>query len=126
MREFESHPPHKVINVIEKEYLKKAIEDAKASATDKNKKRSAYIVRLMSKPKRQRVSVNLAKLEKLANSGENVIVPGKVLGRGTVTKKINVAAVVYSSDAEKKLKEAGCTVIGIKEMLKKDDVRIII
>lgn len=115
-----------MINVIEKEYLKRAIEDAKASATDKNKKRSAYIVRLMSKPKRQRVSVNLAKLEKLANSGENVIIPGKVLGRGIVTKKINVAAVVYSSDAEKKLKEAGCTVIGIKEMLKKDNVRIII
>ena len=59
-------PPHKVINVIEKEYLKKAIEEAKASATDKNKNRSAYIVRLMSKPKRQRVSVNLAKLEKLS------------------------------------------------------------
>ena len=115
-----------MINVIEKEYLKKAIEDANVSATDKNRKRSDYIVRLMSKPKRQRVSVNLAKLEKLANSGENVIVPGKVLGRGSMTKKINVAAVVYSGDAEKKLKEAGCTVIGIKEMLKKDNVRIII
>ncbi len=115
-----------MINVIEKEYLKKAIEETKASATDKNRKRAAYLVKLMSKPKRQRISVNIAKLEKLANSGESVIVPGKVLGRGSITKKISVAAVVYSGDAEKKLKEAGCTVVGVKEMLKKDNVRIII
>ncbi len=111
--------------MIEKEYLKKAILEVKESGS-KNRKMAGYLVRLMSKPKRQRISVNIAKLEKLSNDGENVIIPGKVLGRGTISKKINVAAVSYSNGADGKLKDAGCKVLEIKEMLKKDNVRIII
>ena len=112
--------------MIEKEYLKKAIADVKSAGSSKNGGMANYLVKLMSRPKRARVGVNIAKLEKFAGAGENVIVPGKVLGRGSMTKKINVAAVVYSGDAESKLRKAGCTIVDMKDMVKKENVRIII
>lgn len=112
--------------MIEKESLNRAIAEIKAGAGSKNPKMAKYLVRLISKPKRKRIGVNIAKLEKFSKDGENVIVPGKVLGRGSMTKKINVAAVGYSEEAAGKLEGAQCTLLGFKEMLKKENIRIII
>jgi large subunit ribosomal protein L18e len=99
---------------------------ASASKGEKNKKLMAYVYELASKPKRRRISVNLDKLSKIANEGENIIVPGKVLGAGRMNKKINISAVRYSKDAIEKLKQSKCNIVSIEEMAKKDGVRVII
>jgi len=70
----------------------------------------------LEKPSRQRRTVNLWKLDREAKDGETVIVPGKVLGDGELTKTFTVAAFAYSTEAKKKLDKHALT---IDELLKK-------
>jgi large subunit ribosomal protein L18e len=63
----------------------------------------------IAKPRRQRVSVNIWKIEKLAKIIEKkiLVVPGKVLGFGELTRPVHVVALEYSTDAKKKILEKG-------------------
>src|SRR3989338_3095258 len=58
------------------------------------------------KPTRSRRIVNLYKINKSAQEGETILVPGKVLSVGTIDKKIVVAAMNFSSQAQEKITEA--------------------
>ncbi len=72
------------------------------------KKNTAWIevaTRLTS-PTKIRKNVNLSQLNN--SQGEILVVPGKVLGDGEITKKIKVVALGFSRTAEEKLKKAGC------------------
>ncbi|MEM4152975.1 MAG: 50S ribosomal protein L18e [Candidatus Pacearchaeota archaeon] len=55
------------------------------------------------KPRRKAVSVNIEKINKFAKDDEIIIVPGKVLGKGKLNKKIVIVALRFSKAAEKKL-----------------------
>lgn len=57
---------------------------------------------------------------------ENIVVPGKVLGLGSVSKKFAVSAVEFSLSAQGSLEKAGCSIIDISEMIKKENIRIIV
>ncbi|MDE1860829.1 MAG: 50S ribosomal protein L18e [Candidatus Micrarchaeota archaeon] len=112
---------------LESADIRKWLEAVSSSGSEKkNHRLRAYLAELASKPKRQRVSVNLNKLDKISKDGENIIVPGKVLGFGSISKKINISAIRYSKDAIHKLKGSGSTLVSIEEMMKKDSVRIIV
>ena len=78
-------------------------------------------------PTKQRRIINIYKLDKYCKDGELVIVPGKVLGTGDLTKKLSVAAYSFSEDAHKKIKAKG-QAMTIREILQKnpkgDKVRI--
>ena len=60
----------------------------------------------LSLPVRKRIEVNLDKINKIKN--ETVIIPGKVLSGGEITRKCKVYAMAFSKTAEEKLKKAGC------------------
>ena len=94
--------------------------------TDKNKKLKEYLSHLASKPRRQRVSVNLFKLDKMLKANESVVVPGKVLGSGELKKSINITAIDFSTSALAKLKAANCKVVKLEDMVAKGGARIII
>jgi large subunit ribosomal protein L18e len=74
------------------------------------------VIKDLMKPSRQRRCVNVYKIEKNAREGETIIVPGKVLSLGTLSKKIDVAALTFSEEAERKIKEANGKVMTIKEL----------
>jgi len=78
----------------------------------------------LEKPTRQRRIVNISKLEKVTKPNETIIVPGKVLGDGSISHKITIAAMQFSSSAQQKL-----TTIPITELIKKNpkgkDIRIV-
>jgi len=78
------------------------------------------VAELLAKPKRRRVEVNLRKIEKLAKEGDTVVVPGKVLGDGRLTKKVNVVAFNFSGSAKKMLDEAGAKYMNLEEYYKKN------
>jgi len=78
------------------------------------------VAEILSAPKRSEVSVNLGKIEKIAKEGEVIVVPGKVLGTGKVSKKLSIVAFGYSRSAIEKLKGGGCTVHYIKDYMGKD------
>ena len=83
----------------------------------------------IKKPTRQRRTVNVYKIDQFAQEGEVIIVPGKVLSVGSLSKKVDVAAINFSSEARKKIIEAKGKVLSIKELLQKNpegkNVRII-
>jgi len=72
----------------------------------------------LSKPRRKKVEVNLSKLDEYCNDGGSVIVPGKVLGAGKMTKKLLVAAFGFSQSARKSIESAGGKALSIEAMYK--------
>lgn len=76
------------------------------------------IAALLSRSSKQRVEINLDKI----NSAKNniVIVPGKVLSLGEIKTKHKVYAMAYSEKAEEKLKSAGCEVKMLIDLLKEN------
>lgn len=77
------------------------------------------LARALTVPARKQASVNLERINKA--KGDSVIIPGKVLSNGEVTKKIKVYAMGISEKAAEKLKKAGCEFKTIIEALKKGE-----
>ena len=72
----------------------------------------------LSKPTRRRPSVNVSKIEEHVNDGETVLVPGKVLGAGHLSKKVEVAAFAFSGSAKTLIEKNGGKIMGIDELMK--------
>ncbi len=72
----------------------------------------------IAKPRQLYAEVNVSKLEKYAKPDEYVIVPGKVLGSGSITKPVKVAALGFSETAKRKIEEAGGQCMKIEELVK--------
>ena len=75
------------------------------------------VVKDLKKPSRQRRTVNLYKIAKYAKDGETVLVPGKVLSLGEITKPVEVVAINFSTEAKKKIIDAKGKTLSIKELL---------
>ena len=52
--------------------------------------------------------------------------PGKILGTGYIGKAFPIAAMECSESAKLKLKHAGCSMVSLEEMLKKEKLKVII
>ncbi|MFH1520196.1 MAG: 50S ribosomal protein L18e [Candidatus Micrarchaeota archaeon] len=72
----------------------------------------------LSKPRRQRVEVNLSKIDAYANDTVTLLVPGKVLGSGNVSKKVTVAAFAFSESAKQLISVAGGKAMTIDSLRK--------
>ncbi|MCQ8892178.1 MAG: 50S ribosomal protein L18e [Candidatus Methanosuratincola sp.] len=72
---------------------------------------------LLSVPTRKKISVNVSKIDKFAKEGEFIAVPGKVLGFGNITKKVDVAALSFSPSAREKITSAGGRAISLEVLL---------
>ncbi len=70
----------------------------------------------LEKPTRLRREVNLAKIEQVANDNDIILVPGKVLGVGEITKKVKIAAWQFSTSAKQKVKSP----LTIQQVLKEN------
>jgi large subunit ribosomal protein L18e len=77
------------------------------------------VASILSGSRRNRKVVNLDQLNKVEKA-ETIIVPGKVLSQGEITKKIKVAALTFSEKAKEKLLKAGCEVVLLEEEIKKN------
>jgi large subunit ribosomal protein L18e len=112
---------------VEKDATKKWLETLKAYSGEKhNGEMSKRLYRLVAVPRRSRVSVDLFKIAANSKEGDNVIVPGKVLSMGRLDHKVNIAAIEYSREASEALRASGSRLLGIDEMLKMKNVRIIV
>ena len=98
----------------------------KVRSSSANPKKLSYLIKLATKPKRIRPSVNLDKINKLTKENESIIVPGKVLGGGTLTKKVNICAIDFTDSAMAKLKGSKSSVVKLEDALNDKNARIII
>lgn len=80
----------------------------------------AYVADLLSRPRRQRVAVNLAKLNRVASDGDVVVVPGKLLGGGELKKRITIATVSASRGAVEAALKSGAQLMPIAELVRKN------
>lgn len=71
----------------------------------------------LEKPRRIRRVANLSKINRYCGEKEIALVPGKVLADGVLTKKITVAALLFSGSAKEKIEKAGGKAISITELL---------
>jgi len=78
------------------------------------------IAQRLERPSRNWAEVNLSRLERYAQDGDIIVVPGKVLGAGAINKKITVAAFRFSASAAKAIEEAGGKRMTIPELVKEN------
>ncbi len=71
-------------------------------------------------PRRNRTNINLEKIDKEIKESETVVIPGKVLSQGDVSKKLKVVALNFSEKAKEKLLNAKCEVSNILDEIKKN------
>jgi len=101
-------------------FLRKLITKLKKVAKEENAPIWRVVAYHLEKPRRKKVIVNLNKLEKLAKEGETIIIPGKLLGGGLLTKKLTVVYFSASKEALNKLKKSGSKGITLEEYLKEN------
>ncbi|MFP4116646.1 MAG: 50S ribosomal protein L18e [Candidatus Aenigmatarchaeota archaeon] len=65
------------------------------------------LAKRLKKPRRNKSSVNISKINRHAKEGETVVVPGKVTGYGSLDKDVDVAAFDFSKSAKEKVEEGG-------------------
>ena len=87
--------------------LSSLIAELKAVSRDSDANVWQDIADRLEKPRRTHAEVNLGRIERYAEEDETVVVPGKVLGSGVLEKEVTVAAVDFSSTAQKKIEQVG-------------------
>jgi large subunit ribosomal protein L18e len=90
--------------------LSSLIADLKSAARNSGGDVWGDVAERLEKPRRTHAEVNLGRIERYARGDETVVVPGKVLGSGTLRKEVTVAAVDFSGTAETKIEQVGETV----------------
>ena len=78
------------------------------------------IIGEISGSRKNRVEVNIEKIEKFTKQGETIVIPGKVLSIGEINKKIRVVALGFSQNAIEKILKSKSDVVYIDEEIKKN------
>jgi large subunit ribosomal protein L18e len=74
----------------------------------------------LAKVRQQRAAVNLSRINRHTKKGDEVIVPGKLLGAGVIDHSITIAAFNASEKAKEKLKAAKAKYLSIPELVEKN------
>lgn len=75
------------------------------------------IARRLEAPSRHYAEVNIGKINRYASTGETILVPGKVLGTGTLSRPVQIAALTFSKSAEGKIRDAKGSCMTIEQLL---------
>ena len=86
---------------------------SKSSSWDK-------ITKVLAGPTRQYPSFNLNQIDAKVSAGDTLIIPGKVLSQGDLTKKIKICALSISKTAREKLKISKSEFTPLIEEVKKN------
>lgn len=78
----------------------------------------ASVADRLERPRHRVVPVNVGHLERLASAEETVVVPGKVLAEGPLTKRLTVGAFAYSSEARAKIHAAGGSALTLSDLVR--------
>jgi len=97
--------------------LKALIEDLKRKSIEKQSNFLKNIAEKLNKPRRQRIEVNLADIERHVKKNETIIIPGVVLGYGELTKPVTISAWKFSKPAKQKIENSKGKAMSIEEWL---------
>lgn len=74
----------------------------------------------LAKTRSQRISVNLSRINRHTKKSDVVVVPGKILGSGSLNHAVTVASFGASEKAKEKLIAAKAKYLSIPELLEKN------
>ena len=78
------------------------------------------VAQIVSGSRKKYAAVNLKRLESEASDGDIIAVPGKVLGSGSIKKKLKICALYFSLSALHKIKQANGEAIRLLDEIKKN------
>jgi len=90
-------------------YLRKKSREHKAAIWRR-------VSEMLLKSKRRRIAVNISRISRYTEENDEVIVPGKVLGSGTISHPVKVAAFAFSEKARSKILKARGECLTIPEL----------
>ena len=96
------------------------IEQLKNQSRTKDAALWREVAEKLSKPSRQRISVNLSRINRCTEKNATVVVPGKVLASGALNHAVTVAAFDASDKAKEKLAAAKAKYLTITELMEKN------
>ena len=76
------------------------------------------LVDVLTGPSRNYAAMNLSEIDKKTSIGDTVMIIGKVLSKGEVTKKIRICALSFSENAREKLKKSKSEAVTILQEIK--------
>ena len=97
--------------------LKKLIEELKKKSVEHKVNIWNKIASDLERPTRVRHIVNLSKINLYTKENDTIVVPGKVLGSGTLDHKLTISAYQFSNGAKEKINKAGCKIIPLNELI---------
>jgi large subunit ribosomal protein L18e len=98
--------------------LLRAVHELRKAARAHDAPVWASVADRLERARHQTPAVNLGQLERLARPEETLVVPGKVLADGDLSKKLTVAAFSYSAAARSKIHAAGGSALSLHDLLK--------
>ena len=78
------------------------------------------VAAILSGPRRKSVNLNLQDIDKKAKEKDIIVIPGKVLSQGEITKKVKIVALNFSDKAKEKLLKSKIDVLTILDEIKKN------
>jgi large subunit ribosomal protein L18e len=78
------------------------------------------VAKHLAKRKQQRAAVNLSRINRHTQKGDAIVVPGKLLGAGTIDHSVTVAAFNASEKAKEKLAAVKAKYLSIQELVEKN------
>ena len=78
------------------------------------------IAKILSGPTRKYSSLNLFQIDEKAKTGDTILITGKILSKGDLTKKIKIIGLSISAEAKEKLKTTKSEFIPLIEEIKKN------
>lgn len=104
--------------VKENPELRRTLIELRKAAKVHNAPIWADVARKLARPRHQVTPVNIGRIERLSEPGSTLLVPGKLLAAGTLTKSVTIAAFQSSEGAKEKVHQAGGRLVSIHELMK--------
>lgn len=98
--------------------LKNLIHELKKRSSEQNVNIWKRVALDLEKPSRQRRIVNLSRINRYTKENEIIVVPGKVLGAGSLDHKLTISAFQFSDSAKEKIAKVGSNIIPLLELSK--------
>ena len=96
--------------------LKNLVSDLKKKSFEQKVNLWKRVALDLEKPTRKRRVVNLSRINRFTKENEIIVVPGKVLGSGSLNHKITISAFQFSEDAKNKIMKSGSKIMPLDEL----------
>ncbi|MGM0509535.1 MAG: 50S ribosomal protein L18e [Thermoplasmatota archaeon] len=96
------------------------IHDLKTQAREEDAPIWRDVAERLEKPLQNWAEVNLSTIQRYVEDDETIVIPGKILGSGYLTKRITAGSFRASNSAKKSIEEAGGSHMTIRELAERE------